>query len=162
MHTSFHVHDVVYVLKRDRPKIEAGTAVYCISALGLQKLAKCHAGGKFLDPLRREGNDKLSIEADYDTYIVVPDGSRDCYSSTNIASASSSTAERIIDGNDDEEKVGSQDVILFTSNIALWIFMTGVFILYFLCGRSHLNNDTSRLFIRFQERFSEDDITHIT
>ena len=60
---------VVYILKIDIPKIQAGQYAPCISALGLRRVSFQRGDRKFKDPWKRvEG--LLTIKDDYEPYIL--------------------------------------------------------------------------------------------
>jgi len=73
MHEEFKVNDVVYVLKRDVPDVEANKPVVCILAEGINGWANTEEAvlsGGFTDPLNRvEG--RLRIAHDYEAYIII-------------------------------------------------------------------------------------------
>jgi len=72
----FEIGQTVYILKRDAEKVAEGKSVGCISSEGLRKtrdtIANLAQGG-FEDPLRRTGNDILTIRHDFDVYIIKTD-----------------------------------------------------------------------------------------
>jgi len=71
----FKANDIVYVLKQDRENVEQRKPVCCISALGLKKIQRNSDDGIFREPLRRVEGSHLTIENDYDAYVIFDDTS---------------------------------------------------------------------------------------
>jgi len=77
MLTDFTPHDVVYILKTDVDKVWQGKSVVCISSEGLMKLSRTPESIRdygFVDPLKRTGEQFLTVEHDFVAYILVAEG----------------------------------------------------------------------------------------
>jgi len=72
LQTQFEPDMVVYILKTDVPKIEAGEYAPCISALGLRRVSTRRDDRKFRDPWKRVER-LLTIKDDYEPYILDAD-----------------------------------------------------------------------------------------
>jgi len=70
-HNEFEAGQIVYILKRERAKALEGNSVGCISAEGMRRLKEMNES--FRDPLRRTGDELLSISQDYDAFILSAD-----------------------------------------------------------------------------------------
>jgi len=69
----FEPGQTVYVLRREVPKIKEGKAVGCILAEALMQLKNTQASqaeGGFRDPLRRTGDAILTIQNDFQAFII--------------------------------------------------------------------------------------------
>jgi len=74
MLTDFEPHDIVYILKTDVDKVREGKSVVCISSEGLMKLSRTPDSIRdygFVDPLKRTGEQFLTVEHDFIAYILV-------------------------------------------------------------------------------------------
>jgi len=75
MHTDFKDRDIIYVLKSDLAKVQKGIHAPCFSGEGLRKLAASspRSDRRFVDPLKRRGEDLLSITNDFQAMVISDD-----------------------------------------------------------------------------------------
>merc|ERR1719350_2505484 len=62
--------DIVYILNTDKEKVELNLKVICVSAQGLRHLAAQREDQFFVDPLKREGGQLLTIAQNYTAYVL--------------------------------------------------------------------------------------------
>lgn len=62
--------NVVYILRQDSTRLSEGKSVICISKEGLKQLASQRKDGRFIDPFHRTQRHLLSIENDFEPYII--------------------------------------------------------------------------------------------
>jgi len=81
MLTDFKPFDVVYILKTDAAKVESGEAVVCISSQGLMTLSRTRQSRRdwgFVDPLKRTGERFLTVQDDFEAYVLFDDTMETC------------------------------------------------------------------------------------
>jgi len=62
--------NIVYILRQDSTRLSEGKSVICISSEGLKQLASQRKDGRFIDPFHRTEVHFLSIENDFEPYMI--------------------------------------------------------------------------------------------
>jgi len=139
-HTDFAPGQIVYVLKSEVSRLEKEQAVCCISAeglVGLYRRAQQEKEAGFRDPLRRTGDDLLTLQ-DYETFIISHDdaenASNDDGPSQNRPSSNSdeagASAEHSMDLSELKKNLPPEDKI--SSPKQSQLFSSTTFILLFV------------------------------